>query len=52
MKQEIYVEGVIFSAYEIENFIQDNIELNSGEICPGNKSLEPFVGTILTLEEK
>jgi hypothetical protein len=26
--------------------------LNSGEICPGNKSLEPFVGTILTLEEK
>ncbi len=27
MKEEIYVGGVIFSAYEIENFIQDNIEL-------------------------
>ena len=28
------------------------IELNSGVECPGNNSLEPLVGSILTFEEK
>lgn len=26
-------------------------EVNSGVECPGNKSLEPYIGTILTLED-
>lgn len=27
-------------------------EENSGVECPGNKSLEPYIGTLLTVEEK
>jgi hypothetical protein len=30
----------------------ENVEENSGVECPGNKSLEPFIGTMVTLEEK
>jgi hypothetical protein len=26
-------------------------ELNSGVQCPGNKSLEPYIGTVMTLED-
>ena len=26
-------------------------EVNSGVLCPGDKSLEPYIGTMMTLEE-
>lgn len=26
-------------------------EVNSGVQCPGNKSLEPYIGTVMTLED-
>ena len=26
-------------------------EVNSGVQCPGNKSLEPYIGTVMTVED-
>lgn len=30
----------------------EEVEVNSGVECPGNRSIEPYVGSQLTLEEK
>lgn len=30
----------------------EEVEENSGVECPGNKSIEPYIGTQLTLEQK
>ena len=35
-----------------ENQQSETIEENSGHLCPGNKSLEPYIGTKMNLEEK
>lgn len=35
-----------------DTFNEDEIQLNSGVECPGNNSLEPYIGSLLTLDEK
>lgn len=30
----------------------EGVEVNTGVQCPGNRSMEPFVGSVMTLEDK
>jgi hypothetical protein len=30
----------------------EDVEMNTGVDCPGERSLEPFVGSVMTLENK
>ncbi len=30
----------------------EGVEVNTGVLCPGNRSMEPFVGSVMTLENK
>lgn len=30
----------------------EDVEMNTGVDCPGEKSLEPFIGSVMTLENK
>jgi hypothetical protein len=35
-----------------EGSAEDVTEVNSGVECPGNNSLEPYIGTMMTIEER
>jgi len=30
----------------------EDVEMNSGVECPGERSLEPYVGSVMTLEDR
>jgi len=34
------------------NVNEEGVEFNSGVDCPGGKSLEAYIGTAMTLEQK